>query len=338
MRLLVTGGLGFIGSHFIRWALAHDPAVTIVNLDMKTYAGDEANVADVDPARYTWIRGDIRDPAAVARAFAGGIDAVVHFAAESHVDRSLLSAEACLTTNVLGTQVLLDAARTYGVRRFLHVSTDEVYGALAPDEPPATETHPLAPRSPYAASKAAADLLVGAAVATWGLPAVITRGTNTYGPFQHPEKFIPLFITHALEGRDLPLYGDGQQIRDWRYVTDHVAALWAVLQRGRVGTVYNVGARNEQPNRAVAEQICALVGADPRRIRSVADRPGHDRRYALDPTRLETELGWRPQVPFAAGLAETVRWYAAHRDWWTRRRDDRFWTYYREQYGERLRS
>jgi dTDP-glucose 4,6-dehydratase len=337
MNLLVTGGCGFIGSNFIRQRLTekNSPLQHLVNLDALTYAGNPANLADLagDP-RYVFAHGDIGDPALVGRLLAEhAIDAVVNFAAESHVDRSIDSPEPFIQTNVTGTLRLLNCARLHWAKlpepkksafRFLHVSTDEVYGSLAPGAPAFTEEHNYEPNSPYAASKAASDHLVRAYQHTYGLPTLTTNCSNNYGPYHFPEKLIPLIILNALELKPLPVYGDGLQIRDWLYVEDHAAAIWRVLQQGRVGETYNVGGLNEQPNLAIVKKICELLDRkSPRadgksyatQITHVTDRPGHDRRYAIDCTKLQRELGWAPREDFASGLEKTVDWYLAHRDW-----------------------
>ncbi len=335
MRLLVTGGLGFIGSSFVRTVLAARPGWRVVNLDLVTYAGNPANLADVArDARYRFVRGDVAEPADVAAAF-DGCDAIVHFAAESHVDRSIMSAGPFARTNVLGTQVLLDAVRQRGRGRLVVVSTDEVYGPLAPQAPPVTEQAALRPTSPYAASKAAADLLALAAFRTHGLDVVVTRGTNTFGPRQFPEKLVPLMVTNALEGRPLPVYGDGAQIRDWVHVDDHVAGVLAALERGEAGEVYNLGARCERTNRALVERIVELVGADAGLVTSVADRPAHDARYALDPGKAERDLAWSASRGFDAALAETVAWYRDNASWWQAVKDGSYRAYYRAWYEER---
>jgi len=335
MNLVVTGGAGFIGSNFVRWVLDTHPGVSIVTLDAMTYAGNAANLAGLDPTRHRLVVGDVRNPQDVQQAMVPGTDAVVHFAAQTHVDRSILSASDFVTTNVVGTQVVVDAVRAAGAR-LVQISTDEVYGSLAPDAPPFTERHPLAPTSPYAASKAAADLLVGAAVASHGLDAVITRASNNYGPYQFPEKFIPLFITNALAGEPLPLYGDGRQVRDWIHVEDHCRAIWTVLLHGQRGQVYNVGARTERDNQSIAHQLLDQLGTDRARLVHVADRPAHDRRYAMDPQRIETELHWRPVVPFDEGLAATIAWYRTHEEWWRAVKSGAYRDYYQQQYGSRL--
>jgi dTDP-glucose 4,6-dehydratase len=330
MRLLVTGGCGFIGSAFVRLALSR--GAEVVNLDKLTYAGNPANVADVaDDEAYGFVHADIADAAAVAGAMEG-VEVVVNFAAESHVDRSILDPADFIRTDVVGTAVLLDAARAAGVRRFVQVSTDEVYGSI-----PAgafRETDPISPSSPYSASKAGGDLQVLAWHRTFGLDAVITRGSNTFGPRQYPEKLIPLFVTNALDGEPLPVYGDGMQVRDWIHVDDHCTGIWTAMERGEAGEVYNVGGGNEEPNMAITRRVLALTGRDESLIRHVADRPGHDRRYALDTTRLRA-LGWEPARPFDEALAATVAWYAEHRDWWEPIKSGEYRRYYEEQYGGR---
>lgn len=338
LRVLVTGGCGFIGSNLVRYLLAHRPDVCVVNLDALTYAGNLANLADVlnDP-RHVFVRGDICDREQVRALFAQGLDTVFHLAGETHVDRSIFDATPFIRTNVQGTLVLLDAAREFGVRRFIHVSTDEVYGSLGPTGV-FTEETPLAPNSPYAASKAAADLLVRSYVHTFGLPAIITRCSNNYGPYQFPEKFIPLVITNLLEDQPIPLYGDGRQVRDWIHVHDHCAALMRVWESGRIGEVYNIGGRCERTNLEVAQLLCRELGKPLSLIRFVADRPGHDRRYAMDITKIERELGWHPTIPFEEGLRQTIRWYREHPDWVQLVRSGEYRLYYERQYRDRLAS
>ncbi|MFQ5702207.1 MAG: dTDP-glucose 4,6-dehydratase [Acidobacteriota bacterium] len=324
MKLLVTGGCGFIGSNFIRWMLSRHDRAQIVNLDLLTYAGNRGNLADLeeDPAmrrRYRFVRGDIADPDRVRGLMAASFDAVVNFAAESHVDRSIESAVPFIRTNVMGVQVLLDAARASGVKRFLQVSTDEVYGALDLDATERfTEQTPVSPTSPYAASKAAADLLAAAVFKTHGLAVIISRSSNNYGPYQFPEKFLPQMILNALLDRPLPIYGDGLHVRDWLHVHDHCAALEALLLRGRPGSIYNIGADGEMSNIEVARKVLALTGRPESLLCSVADRPAHDRRYAIDARRLRRELGWHPAWDFQRGLEATVAWYRAHESWWRR--------------------
>jgi dTDP-glucose 4,6-dehydratase len=313
--VLVTGGCGFIGSNFIRYLLEHDPDVTVVNFDALTYAGNLANLADVaDHPRYRFVKGDVANPEAVRASLGRGTHSVIHFAAESHVDRSIHDSGPFVRTNVVGTQVLLDAAQAARVTRFIHISTDEVYGSLGPTGA-FTEETPLAPNSPYAASKAAADLLVRSYAHTFGLPAVITRCSNNYGPFQFPEKLIPLFVTNLLRGDPVPVYGDGGQVRDWVHVRDHCAAVYRVWRDGRPGEVYNVGGRCERTNLELTDALLRATGRPASLIRHVPDRPGHDRRYAIDCAKIERELGWRPAVPFEEGLRQTVEWYRSHPEW-----------------------
>ncbi len=314
--ILVTGGAGFIGSHFIRFLLGRHPGVRIVNLDNLTYAGNLDNLSDVaaDP-RYEFVRGDIRDRELVRGLFAR-VQAVVHFAAETHVDRSILDAGEFILTDVFGTFVLLEALRNSPrIETFVHISTDEVYGSR--EEGFFLETDPMFPSSPYAASKVGADRLVYAVNVTYGLPVVIVRPSNNYGPNQHPEKFIPLFTTNALEDRMLPLYGQGTNVRDWLYVEDNCRAIELVLRKGKIGETYNVGAGNELRNLEVAGRICDILGKPRNLIKLVKDRLGHDRRYAVDWSKIRT-LGWKPEMNFETGLETTVRWYATHRAWWRR--------------------
>ncbi|MDH6542288.1 dTDP-glucose 4,6-dehydratase [Streptomyces sp. SPB4] len=316
MRLLVTGGAGFIGSHFVRTLLDggypghEEDRVTV--LDKLTYAGNRENLPAAHP-RLDFVRGDVCDEE-LLRSLLPGHDAVVHFAAESHVDRSVHSAAEFVRTNVGGTQTLLDACLATGVGRVVHVSTDEVYGSI--DEGAWTEEWPLLPNSPYAASKASSDLIARAYWRTHGLDVSITRCSNNYGPYQHPEKLIPLFVTNLLEGQRVPLYGDGRNVREWLHVDDHCRAIALVLDRGRSGEVYNVGGGNEQTNLHITERLLALCGADASAVRRVADRKGHDLRYALDETKIREELGYAPRIPFEQGLADTVAWYRDNPGWW----------------------
>jgi dTDP-glucose 4,6-dehydratase len=335
MRVVVTGGLGFIGSNFIRLLLAERPGWTVVNLDLVTYAGNPANLRDLENAsRYRFVRGDIADAPAALRTLEG-MDAVVNFAAESHVDRSILSAGPFVRTNILGTMTLLDAARAAGKPRFVQVSTDEVYGALGPGDAAFTEATPLNPTSPYAASKAGADQLALAYQRTHGMDLVITRCSNNYGPYQFPEKLIPLMITNALEGQPLPVYGDGRQVRDWIHVEDHCRGVLAALERGVAGEVYNFGGDAERENLAIVRAVVAVLGAAPSLIRHVADRPAHDRRYAMNAARARAELGWAPRWRFEDGLAATVQWYRDHEEWWRAVKDGRYRQFYQTWYGER---
>jgi dTDP-glucose 4,6-dehydratase len=333
--VLVTGGCGFIGSNFIRYVLEADPSVQIVNFDALTYAGNLANLVDLDGnPRYHFVHGDITIRDQVRRAL-NRVDAVVHFAAESHVDRSIEDSGPFVRTNVLGTQVLLDVARASGVNRFIQVSTDEVYGSLGPTGA-FTEQTPLAPSSPYSASKAAADLLALSYAHTLGFPAVVTRCSNNYGPYQFPEKLIPLFISNLLEHRAVPVYGDGLQVRDWLHVRDHCSAIWRVLQAGRVGEIYNIGGRCEKTNLELTHMLLDALGKPASLIRYVKDRPGHDRRYAIDCSKIQRELGWRPEISFAAGLRSTIEWYCGNCEWVASVRSGEYRDYYRRHYGESL--
>jgi dTDP-glucose 4,6-dehydratase len=330
VKLLVTGGCGFIGSTFVHLALGR--GASVVNLDKLTYAGNPANVADVaDHPGYRFVHADIADAEAVREAIRG-VDVVLNFAAESHVDRSILDPADFIRTDVVGTAVLLAAAREAGVGRFLQVSTDEVYGSIA--EGAFRESDPIEPSSPYSASKAGGDLQVLAWHTTFGMDGVITRGSNTYGPHQYPEKLIPLFITNALDGEALPVYGDGLQIRDWLHVEDHCEGIWAVMEKGEAGQVYNVGGGHEETNIEITKRILALTGADTSLVRHVTDRPGHDRRYALDTTKVRA-LGWEPRHSFDDGLAATVEWYRERRDWWEPIKSGEYRAYYEAQYGAR---
>ncbi|MBK6897832.1 MAG: dTDP-glucose 4,6-dehydratase [bacterium] len=333
MKLLVTGGAGFIGANYVRMLLERG-GDRVVNLDLLTYAGNLENLAGCeDRPDYRFVRGDVRDRALLDRLLAEErIEAVVHFAAESHVDRSIDDPREFLDSNILGTQTLLESARRAGVARFLQVSTDEVYGSLGPTGL-FTEDSPLAPNSPYAASKAAADLVCRAYHHTYGFPVLVTRCSNNYGPYQFPEKLIPLMIANALEGRPLPVYGDGRNVRDWLYVRDHCEAVDAVLRRGRPGEVYNVGGNNEMQNIQIVRLLLELLGLDESRITFVKDRPGHDRRYAIDATRIRDELGWAPRHRFREGIRATVDWYLANRAWWEKVRSGAYREYYDRLYG-----
>lgn len=351
---LITGGAGFIGSNFVRLVTAETDHQLVV-LDLLTYAGNLANIADlVDSGRVVFVRGDIRDRELVGKLFADhDFTRVVHFAAESHVDRSILGPEAFIRTNVDGTYNLLEAARRSwaevpakdlgdsGGRLFMNVSTDEVFGDLALDDPPFTEASPYVPSSPYSASKAASDHLVRAWHRTYGLPTVVTSCCNNYGPWQFPEKLIPLMILNAVDGRELPVYGDGQQIRDWLHVEDHCRALLAILQRGRAGETYLVGASDERVNLDIVHMICRAVddltgrpsGRSAEQIKHVTDRPGHDRRYAIDASKLRTELGWEPRHNLDTAMPEVVRWYLDNRPWADAIRSGEYLAYYEQQYG-----
>jgi len=333
---MVTGGAGFIGSAFVRMVLSREPDVRITDLDALTYAGNLENLQDVDGARHTFIRGDIADPEAVLAAIPEECDAIFNFAAESHVDRSIISSAEFLRTNVIGTQVLLDAARQRNVRRFVHISTDEVMGSL-PDESEDlfTEDSPYRPNSPYAASKAAAEMFVRAARKTFGSDTVVTRCGNNYGPRQFPEKLIPLMIANALEDQPLPVYGDGRNVRDWIFVDDHCAAIWLAYKLGRPGKVYNIGARNERENIEVVKAILDALSKPHTLISYVADRPGHDRRYAIDPTRTEVDLGWKPAISWQSGIEQTIDWYLGNQAWVDHVRNGEYRDYYKKMYLDR---
>jgi dTDP-glucose 4,6-dehydratase len=335
MRLLVTGGLGFIGSHFIRLVLKDRPDCRVVNLDVMTYAGNPANCADLETdSRYSFVKGDICDREAVESAITGGVDAIVNFAAETHVDRSILDPEHFIRTDVLGTHVLLEAVRRFQIPRFLQVSTDEVYGDVATGA--STETDALRPRSPYSASKAGGDLQVLAYAATFQAPVLITRGSNTYGPYQYPEKLIPLFITNLIDDQPVPVYGDGKQERDWIHVEDHARGILEVLERGEIGNVYNVGGGNNRTNLEITQLLVRELGrsADTH-VTHVLDREGHDRRYALDSAKAR-KLGWSPRIGFEDGLRSTIEWYRANESWWRPLRSGEFKDYFSRQYAHRL--
>ncbi len=333
MNVLVTGGAGFIGSNYIR-LLLEESSDRVINLDLLTYAGNLANLAGFeDDPRYRFVRGDIRDRSLVRKILAEEqIDAVVHFAAESHVDRSVEGPEIFVLTNVLGTEILLEESRAAGVDRFVMVSTDEVYGSLG-DEGQFVEDTPLAPNSPYAASKASADLLCRSFFKTFDFPVMITRCSNNYGPFQFPEKLIPLMIANALEDSPLPVYGDGRNVRDWLYVGDHCRAVDLVLRRGVPGDVYNIGGCNEMRNLDLVEMLVDKLGKSRDLITFVKDRPGHDLRYAIDASKIMGDLGWEPLVDFQAGLALTVDWYLENRSWWEEIRSGEYTSYYEKMYG-----
>ncbi len=333
-EIFITGGAGFIGSAFVRLLLDESADCKITNFDALTYAGNLDNLEGVDPERHRFVHGNIAESEAVLAALGENTHAIVNFAAESHVDRSITSAAAFLRTNILGTQVLLDAARARGVKRFIQVSTDEVMGSLPENEDAFfTEDSPFAPNSPYAASKAAAEHLVRAARHTFGLDTVITRCGNNYGPRQFPEKFLPLALSNALNDEPIPVYGDGRNVRDWIYVDDHCRAILLALEKGRPGAVYNVGARNERHNIDVVESLLDTVGKPHSLIRFVKDRPGHDRRYAIDPSLIESELGWRPHETWKTGLQKTIEWYRENGRWLERTRSGAYQDYYRRQYG-----
>ncbi len=333
MKILVTGGAGFIGSNFIHFILGQYPGDSIVNLDNLTYAGNLENLASVeDNARYRFVKGDIGD-AVLIDPLVAQCDVVVHFAAESHVDRSILGPEAFVQTNVLGTFTLLEVARKYG-KRFHHVSTDEVFGSLERDAPAFNEATPYDPRSPYSASKASSDHLVRAYFHTYGLPVTLSNCSNNYGPYHFPEKLIPLALTNLLEEKKVPVYGDGRQIRDWLFVEDHCRAIDIILRQGKIGETYCIGGNGERENIWIVEQLLALLGKDTSSIEYVTDRLGHDRRYAIDFTKIRTELGWEPSVSLEEGMARTVDWFQKNENWWKRVKSGEYQQYYASQYGK----
>ena len=334
MKVLVTGGAGFIGSNFIRYVLGLNQGYSLVNFDSLTYAGNLENLASIaDNPGYAFFKDDICDAAAVEAAMAG-CEAVVHFAAESHVDRSIYEPAPVIQTNITGTFILLQVARKLQVRRFLHVSTDEVYGDMPPGAF-ADENTPLAPSSPYSASKASSDLLVRSYVRTFGFPALITRSSNNYGPYQFPEKFLPLMITNALDGKPLPIYGDGKQQRDWLHVEDNCRGVLAVLDRGRIGEVYNIGGLDIEENLTIARRLLQMVGKPESLLSYVKDRPGHDRRYALNCKKMERELGWKPAIPLNDGLRRTIDWYKLNTKWIDGIRGGEYRAYYEKYYEHR---
>lgn len=334
--MLVTGGCGFIGSNFIRWELETYPDLAVINVDKLTYAGNLENLADLaGHSRYHFAKGDICDRAFLDDLLATHpIDAIVNFAAESHVDRSILDSGPFIQTNIVGTQTLLDAARRAAIGRYLQVSTDEVYGSLGPTGF-FTEETPLTPNSPYSASKAAADMLVRAYCHTFGFPGIVTRCSNNYGPYQFPEKLIPLFISNALADQALPVYGTGENVRDWIHVLDHCRGIDAALRHGQAGEVYNFGGHSELRNIDLTQRLLVALGKSPTLIRYVADRAGHDFRYAIDTTKASKELGWQPRVDFETGLKQTIEWYLNHRDWIERVKSGAYRDYYKQQYGQR---
>jgi len=334
MKIFVTGGAGFIGSNFINHVLNLSKDYSVVNYDKLTYAGNLANLDSVaDRPQYTFIKGDICDPASVEAAMAG-CQTVVHFAAESHVDRSIYEPAPAIETNVTGTFVLLQIARRLNIKKFVHVSTDEVYGDMAPGAF-ADENSPLQPNSPYSASKASSDLIVRSYVRTFAFPAVITRSSNNYGPYQFPEKFLPLMITNALDDKPLPIYGDGRQERNWLHVTDHCRAILAVLEHGRIGEVYNISGPDVLENLTMARRLLRATGKTDSLLSYVKDRPGHDRRYALTCAKIERELGWKPSVPLEDGLRQTIDWYRANNKWLSGVRGGEYLTYYQKYYENR---
>lgn len=332
MKLLVTGGAGFIGSNFIKYILQKFPHYQIVNLDKLTYAGNLDNLSDIeDHPDYQFVKGDICDSELVNKIMADGVNALVHFAAESHVDRSIYDPGIFVRTNILGTQVLLESALKFKIDLFLHISTDEVYGSLG-KEGSFTESYPLLPNSPYSASKASADLLVRSYFETFRLPAIITRCTNNYGPYQFPEKLIPLFITNALFDLTLPIYGDGLYVRDWLYVEDHCKALDLILHHGKIGEIYNISGGNEKNNLEVTDLILKKLNKPKSLVKHVKDRPAHDRRYSLDCSKIKTQLGWKSSTPFEEGISKTVDWYIAHEGWWQKVKSGEYLKYYEKHY------
>lgn len=334
MRWLVTGGLGFIGSTFVRLVLGERPQVAVVNLDAMTYAGNPENLRDVEgDRRYRFVKGNICDPAAVREAIGDGVDAIVNFAAETHVDRSILDPEEFLRTDILGTHVLLEAVREHTIPRYLQVSTDEVYGDVSEGE--SVESDSLRPRSPYSASKAGGDLQVLAYYVTFGTPVLVTRGSNTYGPYQYPEKIVSLFVSNLIDDQPVPVYGDGLQIRDWLHVEDHARGILHALERGTAGNVYNVGGGNPRTNIELTRLLVEECGRSMEtHVKYVVDRPGHDRRYAVNSSKLRA-LGWTPQVSFDEGLRETIAWYRANESWWRPLKSGEFLEYYKRQYAHR---
>jgi len=334
-KILVTGGCGFIGSNFIRYALKNSD-YEIVNLDKLTYAGNLKNLVDIqNNSRYKFYKGDICNYELVSFIVEKEkVDSIINFAAESHVDRSILSSQEFIRTNVIGTNILLEITRQFELKKFLQISTDEVYGSLGPDGK-FTEETPLSPNSPYSASKASADLLVKAFHHTYGVPALITRCSNNYGPYQFPEKLIPLMIINALNNKPLPVYGDGMNVRDWIYVEDHCEAILKVFEKGRIGEVYNIGAENEKPNIEIVKLILRELGKDESLITYVKDRPGHDRRYAIDATKIKTELGWKPSHTFETAIKETINWYIQNQSWWKEIISGDYLNYYKKWYEER---
>ena len=339
MRVLVTGGAGFIGSNFVRYLLKEQGAdLKLVNLDKLTYAGNLENLDDIrEDQRYTFVKQDICDAKGMEKVFAEhNPEIVVHFAAESHVDRSISDASPFITTNVLGTQILLDISRKYETNRFLHVSTDEVYGALSESDPAFTEETPIAPNSPYAASKAASDLIVRSYHETYGMDVIITRCSNNYGPYQFPEKLIPLMIANALEDKPLPVYGDGSNIRDWIFVDEHCQALAILMEKGKAGEVYNIGGKTELRNIDLVKKLLGVLEKPESLIKFVTDRPGHDFRYAIDTTKIENEVGWGPSMSFEEGLEMTVNWYVNNPDWLSSVIDGEYKEYYQRMYSSRI--
>ncbi len=337
MKILATGGAGFIGSNFIRFLLRGRKEYQIINLDKLTYAGNLENLADLNQSpNYEFVRGDICDGKLMDRLLGDRVEGVVNFAAESHVDRSLYEPDVFIQTNVVGVQILLHAGLRHKIKKFVQVSTDEVYGSLGVQDPKFREDFPLAPNSPYSASKAAGDLLARSYFKTYGFPAVVTRCSNNYGPYQFPEKLIPLFVTNAIENRPLPVYGDGLNVRDWIHVEDHCRALELVLEKGKPGEIYNVGGEAERTNLEITKHILQIIEKPESLMHYVTDRPGHDRRYAIDFSKIEKEIGWKPLYSLEEGLQQTVRWYMDHEDWWRRIKSGAYREFYEKHYGGRL--
>lgn len=336
MNILVTGGAGFIGSNFVRHMVETYPSYGIVNYDLLTYAGNLENLKDIEShENYTFVKGDINNRELVDHLVKyHSIDVIVNFAAESHVDRSITEPDIFIKSNVLGTQALLDVAKANNLKKYVQVSTDEVYGSLG-ETGYFTEETPLDPNSPYSASKAGADMLVSAYHETFGMNVNITRCSNNYGPYHFPEKLIPLMITNALEGKELPIYGDGKNVRDWLHVKDHCAAIDLVIHKGEPGEIYNVGGHNERTNNEIVHLIVEKLNAPKELIKFVEDRLGHDRRYAIDPTKLTTELGWKPKYTFDIGIVETIQWYLDNQDWWKNIKSGDYVNYYNKQYGDK---
>lgn len=334
-NILVTGGAGFIGSNFIKYMLNKYENYRIINLDALTYAGNLENLKEIEKnPKYTFIKGSITDRILVDSIVTDGVTHIINFAAESHVDRSIENPGIFIETNIMGTQILLDAAKKYKAEKYMQVSTDEVYGSLG-ETGLFTEETPLAPNSPYSASKTGADLLVRAYNETFGLPVNITRCSNNYGPYQFPEKLIPLMIANAYENKELPVYGDGKNVRDWLYVEDHCSAIDLVLHNGKPGEVYNIGGNNEKQNIEIVKLVLNYLGKPESLIKYVKDRPGHDRRYAIDSTKIQNELGWKPKYNFEKGMEDTVKWYLNNKDWWDKVRSGEYKEYYKKMYEGR---
>jgi len=331
MKLLITGGAGFIGSNFIRYLLKKYPRYRIINLDKLTYCGNLDNLKDIKTSRYKFVKGDITD-AKLVKKMAKDVDGIFNFAAETHVDRSIMGADDFIRTDILGTKNLLEAVKEFKIKRYLQISTDEVYGSLASGK--ANEKSSLAPNNPYSASKAGGDLMVRAYHRTFNLPVLITRSSNNFGPYQYPEKLIPLFVTNILEGKKVPLYGDGKNVRDWIYVEDNCTALDLVFHKGKIGEIYNIGGDNPRTNFEITKLILKTLGRDEKMIEYVKDRPGHDRRYALNSSKIR-RLGWKPQYQFQKAMKRTIEWYKNNEGWWKKIKSGEYFKYYKRQYGKR---